>query len=448
MPAANFVEEATHELRVMKRVGLLEHTGGGNLGDDATVTAVMQNVKRRWPGTTLLGFSMNPKDTAARHGILAYPIRRHTWEVQSPVPSRASSYKQSIKSFVMKSPFCWAVLKGLYTLTIRGPRNLFQEAVFLRRSRRVMASLDLFIISGGGQLLDSWGGPWEFPYTILKWVVLARLCNVACYFLNVGAGPIEHRLSKYFIRSALALATYISFRDEKSRILVESLGSTSTAEVAADNVYSLDLSPCQTGHVLVSQHQPTVGLSPIAYRDPRIYYDKDRTAYETFLKKLAVFSAWLGRNSYRVALFTTDIWFDAATMEDLSAAIRGMEVSASDEWMAREEVTNTEELLYGMSSMDYVITCRFHGVIFAHLMNIPVLAIAHHPKVSALMADLGLGEYCVDIDNFGVDEVIDRFQQLVTNREAIKVQMAARSGLYREKLKQQFDGLFASCVVH
>jgi len=40
--------------------------------------------------------------------------------------------------------------------------------------------------------------------------------------------------------------------------------------------------------------------------------------------------------------------------------------------------------------MDYVVTCRFHGVIFVHLLNKPILAVARHPKVAELMAGLEL----------------------------------------------------------
>jgi len=39
----------------------------------------------------------------------------------------------------------------------------------------IIRTFDILIISGGGQLLDSWGGPWKYPYTILKWVLLAKL---------------------------------------------------------------------------------------------------------------------------------------------------------------------------------------------------------------------------------------------------------------------------------
>jgi hypothetical protein len=41
-----------------------------------------------------------------------------------------------------------------------------------------------------------------------------------------------------------------------------------------------------------------------------------------------------------------------------------------------------------------LFTCRFHGVIFAHLLNKPILAVARHPKVTELMVGLELSNYC------------------------------------------------------
>ena len=55
-----------------------------------------------------------------------------------------------------------------------------------------------------------------------------------------------------------------------------------------------------------------------------------------------------------------------------------------------------------MSMMDYVVTCRFHGMIFAHLLNKPILAVARHPKVTELMAGLELFGYCADIGDFNM----------------------------------------------
>jgi polysaccharide pyruvyl transferase WcaK-like protein len=81
-------------------------------------------------------------------------------------------------------------------------------------------------------------------------------------------------------------------------------------------------------------------------------------------------------------------------------------------------------------------------VIFAHLLNKPVLAIAHHPKVTELMADLGLSSYCVDIRDFDVSLLADRFASMVKNAEEIKSRMAARLTSNRQQLRCQFDELF------
>ena len=41
-------------------VGLQEHLGTGNLGDEATVDAVLQQIRLRWPDTTIVAISLNP----------------------------------------------------------------------------------------------------------------------------------------------------------------------------------------------------------------------------------------------------------------------------------------------------------------------------------------------------------------------------------------------------
>ena len=48
------------------RIGLLDHLGHGNLGDDATLVAVTQQIKNRWPMSEIIGLSLNPDDTESR----------------------------------------------------------------------------------------------------------------------------------------------------------------------------------------------------------------------------------------------------------------------------------------------------------------------------------------------------------------------------------------------
>ena len=137
---------------------------------------------------------------------------------------------------------------------------------------------------------------------------------------------------------------------------------------------------------------------------------------------------------------------NSQTIEELDVALKNATHMADTRVLNCDVITNTEALLSQMSSMDYIVTCRFHGVIFAHLMNIPVIAISHHPKVATLMTDLGLSEYCLNIHSFDAELLATTFTRMVSDKERIKARMAEKAAEYKKALTSQFDRLFASEV--
>jgi polysaccharide pyruvyl transferase WcaK-like protein len=426
-----------------RRIGLLGQLGHGNLGDDATLAVVMNNIKSRWPQAVIIGFSLNPFDTRTRHGIPSYAIRRGSKlppEAQKSAPSETGA-KMRVKRLVSKYRLLFALLRGINTVAIRMPTAFFQELFFLVESFRIIKSLDVLIICGGGQLLDSWGGPWKFPYTLFKWVLLGKLSRIKCYFINVGAGPLNHPLSKWFVKRSLLLADYVSFRDDNSKALVRRIGFTGRSHVVADSVYSLDIPASDTNHGARGE-ELIVGVAPMGYCDPRVYWQKDQNVYEGYIQKLASFGSWLGRHQYRLALFSTDIWFDSQAIEDLKAALAGGAESVEPRLITHTPILGIDGLLSQMYSMNYVVTCRFHGVVFAHLLNKPVLALSHHPKVSTLMDDLGLAQYCVDIRTCDVNVLTETFTSLVSNSDEIKSRMAKQLACYKRDLAMQFEDVF------
>lgn len=423
------------------KIGLMDHMGGGNLGDDTTQTAVISNIRSRWPGAMIFGFSMNPSDTQARHAIPAYPIRRRTWDNPDRNEDDHSGPNGRVTTPQRRSPVS-RLLEVIGVIAVKKPRAAFSELVFLARSFHVIRPLDIFVISGGGQLLDSWGGPWDYPFTIFKWVSLARLTGTKCYFVNVGAGPLKHALSKFFVRYALALADYVSFRDEGSESLLREIGFKGEAQVFPDCVYGLDVPPIDPGRN-EPRNAEVVGISPMAYYDPRRYWIQDQAVYEAFMRKLVSFGAPLS-HGYFLTLFSTDIWFDAQTLASVEVALKdatGMNVAHLP---GHAPITTVDTLLSHMSSIDYIITCRFHGVVFAHLMNIPVIALSHHPKVTTLMADMGLSDYCLDIATFDPELLAATFHRMVADKPAIKARMAEKLALYQSELTRQFDQLFST----
>jgi polysaccharide pyruvyl transferase WcaK-like protein len=432
------------------KVGLLYHGGGGNLGDDGSIEAVIQNIKGRWPDATICGFSMNPGDTQSRHGIRSYAIRSRTWNFGQPYAAGPVTLKDQLKTWARRFPFAFKVLAEINTVFCRIPKLILKEIVFLAKAFRTIRSFDLFIIAGGGQFLDSsggpWkfiGGPWSFPYTIFKWLLLARLANVRRIILNVGAGPLVHPLSKFFVKYSCSLAEYVSFRDDHSRVVAHQIGFRGQAVVLPDSVYTLPL-PTLPATVADPRFQSVVGISPMAYGDPRLSRRHDPAIYDSYIHKFASFAGWLTDHEHSVKLFCSDIGIDPPAADDVERVLtsRTTDHGRSSNQLQRIHNWTTSELLGNMSSMDYVVTCRFHGIVFAHLLNIPVLAVSHHPKMTGLMDELGLAKYCVDIRSMELALLTDTFMALMENRCDVKDRMGERLASYKKRLTAQFDRLF------
>src|ERR1700730_443 len=282
------------------KIGLLDHVGGGNLGDDATLDAVAGNIKRRWPNAEIVAFSMNPDDTETRHGIRSHPIRRKGWTIGYEPAGTDATLKKTVKALTRKYRAVFYLLKATHAL-VHLPSEMFRELSFLLSSRRNIKSFDLLIISGGGQLTEK-DGPWGFPYTIFKWVVLARSAGVRCMFLNVGAGPLTHPLSKFFVTRALLAADYVSLRDDESRGLVQKIGFRGESRVCPDNVYGLELATTNR-NPLERRASPIVGFAPMPYPDPRGgLTEKGQIVYDEFIRKLATFASWLVGQSYALTM--------------------------------------------------------------------------------------------------------------------------------------------------
>jgi len=416
--------------RKIKKIALLHHTGCGNLGDDAIIDVVVSNIRQRCDDAEISVFSMNPDDTARRHGVPSLPIRRYQWEATLE-PAKIESETHSHHT-----------LKNWFQSTrkpiVRLPRGLIGEAAFLIDSYRILKSFDCLIVSGGGQLTER-GGPWSFPYALFVWSRMARAAGVKFLILNVGAGPLNHPLSKFFVLRALRLASYVSFRDQESRDLATDLGFNGKGYIFPDNVYSLDVASSNTG--TKRRNRAIVGIAPMPFpfSDLLKYPSNAQEIQSQLVDKIAAFTSSLVAQAYSIKLFGSDTKADPPVIEDLRRTLLDRYNVSLPEYVP---LASLDELLSRMANMDYVVTCRFHGVVFAHLLNKPVLAIAHHPKVIHLMNDLGLSKYCVDMRTFDPVRLMDRFTSLVEETESVKKALATNLSDYRMRLTTQWDALF------
>lgn len=418
------------------KIGLLDHMGYGNLGDAATQDVVIESIRKRVPNAQIVGFSLIPDDTTKRHGIPCYPILRWHPTLANPEnqAGNGKSIRSKLKSALKNSPFVYTWAKPLLEFA--------REAQFWVRSYRAVRSLDLLIISGGGQLGELWRGPWSHPYTIFQFSLLTKLARKKLYFLNVGAGPLKHPLSRFFVRWAVRFADYRSFRDDDSQELVRSLGVKEDMHVYPDSVYAREVAD----YLRTLPHttsMPIVGLNPIGYCDPRIWPRKDDSVYQDYLEKLARFSAWLLEHGYILRVFTTEISVDRFALEDLENRLRARLHSPDmlrDVFRPASE--NVRDVLREISECDFIVTSKYHGIIFSHLLRKPVISLSYHKKMDVAMRAVGQSRFNADVERFDFDWLITSFRALVAESRNIKLETAAAVEANAAALSQQFDSLF------
>ncbi len=425
---------------VPMRIGLLDAMGGGNLGDAAIQDSVIANIRSRLPQARIVGFSFVPDDTAQRHGIPSYPITRH-YRSPAPPATQASDrkiVKSRLKSALRRVPVVYASARLVV--------NVARETVFLARTFKALRSLDVLIMSGGGQLCELWGGPWAHLFNLFKFSLLARLARKRLYFLDVGVEPLEHRLSRFFARSAVRLADYVSFRDAHSQRLARDMGIKIKTWVCADPAYALDLN-CYRNATAPCATVPTVGINPVGYCDPRIWPRKEQPIYAAYLDKLAAFALWLLEQGYSVRLFTTSPGVDKHAIADLKRRVLeapGRSASGRAGGTVTEALCESvRDVVKQMSGCDYIVASRYHGVIFSHLLRKPVIALSYQAKSDVAMQPMGLGEFSANIEYFETDWLISAFRSLVRSGDGIRSHESHAVTAYADLLRGQFDALFS-----
>src|SRR5262249_9654488 len=103
-----------------------------------------------------------------------------------------------------------------------------------------------------------------------------------------------------------------------------------------------------------------------------------------------------------------------------------------------EPAHSVSDLLRQIASTDLVVATRFHNVIFALMCGKPVISLSFHDKCASLMGAAGLTAYCLRFDQLTPQTLIERFCELVRNREALKSHIAGKMQEFRTALDEQY----------
>ena len=301
----------------------------------------------------------------------------------------------------------------------------------------------MLIVPGTGLLTDVCGLWGWGPYTVFKWSLVAKLCRCKLLFVSVGAGPLHSALGKQFVKSALSLADFRSYRDKASLEYLKHIGFYCNRDrVYPDLAFSLPQAVI-SNHRNKQRKRPVVGIGLMEYHEKPTVDGPSNAIYLAYLENLVVFLSWLLAHGYDARLLIGDVG-DRRVTEEFKSLLKERSLIYDKARIVDEPVSSVEHLLSQLATTDMVVATRFHNVLLALLLNKPVIAISFHHKCTSLMSEMGLSQYCHDINHMNAGRLIQQFQDVERNAEKLKLVIRQKVEESRKALDEQYSLIFKS----
>jgi polysaccharide pyruvyl transferase WcaK-like protein len=398
------------------KVFFFGHFGSRNFGNEITLQTILYHQQRLLHGSDTTCICTNPEILAASQRIETVPISRpiiREWGARNAMAKLLRKVFVGIPSEVYRWFDAFKILKGS----------------------------DIFIIPGTGLLTDAFGLREWGPYNLFKWTAMAKLRRSKVLFVSVGAGPIYSVLGRYLVKSALSLADFRSYRDDASLKYVQDIGfPTNSDRVYPDLVFSLP-QPMLPDHGNKQRKRPVVGIGLMEYPGRYSVEKPSNAIYLAYLDKLVVLVKWLLGHEYDIRLLIGD-GSDRRVTEEFKSLLTTRLGVLDEARIIDNLVTSAEQLLSQLAATDIVVATRFHNILLALLLNKPVIAISFHHKCASLMSEMGLAEYCHDINHMNADRLIEQFQDAERHEQKLKTVIRQNVEESRKALDEQYNLIF------
>ena len=402
-----------------KRICFYGHFGSPNFGNESTLLAILSQLRRLFPEANVICACTGPESLVETREIEAVPISRNLLKGWNP---RTTVTAWLRRVFVGLPSEFWRGLDAFKTLK----------------------GVDVLIIPGTGLLTDAFGLMAWGPYNLFKWSLIARVCRCKLLFVSVGAGPVHTTLGKYFVKSALSFADFRSYRDNASLEHLKGIGfATNSDRIYPDLVFSLPEAMLPPDRDRGSKRS-IVGLGLMLHAAMYSKVGPTSVAYSAYLEGLVAFVRWLLARDYDVRLLVGEV-SDSGASDEFKSLLKTSLGTYDERRIIDQPALSVEQLLPQIAATDIVVATRFHNILLALMLNKPVISISFHHKCASLMSEMGLAEYCHDINHMNADRLIEQFQEVERNTEKLKTVIRQKVEASRKALDEQYS-LILKCV--
>ena len=357
--------------------------GCGNFGNDGSLEAMLNLLRRVRPDARLTCICANPDLIRDRFDVSVLPISgAHV----------ADAHGHHVGGRARK------IVEKLYDVisTIRYARKF-----------------DLVLIPGTGILDDFGDRPKGMPWNILRWCLASRLLGAKVAFVCIGAGPIGHPLSRWMMKTAARLAHHRSYRDMLSKDFMTGIGlKSSTDPVFADLAFGL---PPPLHRERPDAERLVVGVGVMSYYGWYSFAEAGAETHRRYIDKLARFVRHVLGRGHRVRLLIGETADDGA-VKTLMLRLLSQSPAIAEEDLVEALASSLHDVMRQMQETDVIVATRYHNIVCALKLAKPTISLGYSKKNDVLMAQAGLGAYCHYIESFEVDQLIEQFESISAQR--------------------------------
>lgn len=238
-----------------------------------------------------------------------------------------------------------------------------------------ISSCDLLIFGGGGLLQDVTSSRSLWYHLLILWIAITFRKKISVY--AVGVGPFRRKFNERLMSVTLNRTHRITVRDEASKECLVRASCRKEIEVSRDPVLDLEL-PLREGARAPSRK---VRIAVVPRKCATMTANGGGFSNETLIKDLSwAVSALAAKLNAEVHVISfhpvMDQWAVQRVLRGLGHGARTIN------W------DSVEDLVKALSTMDFVISMRLHGVILSAMMKIPVVGVGVDPKISNFLRAL------------------------------------------------------------
>ena len=310
------------------KVGITGSYGGLNLGDEAILQSIIEQLRRDVPGVDITVFSRNAEDTKRRH------------KVEHAVPVRKLSRAECVPE---------------------------------------VERLDLLIFGGGGILYDA------DARLYLREVQVAKEHGVPVMLFAVGAGPLVEPTVQTAVREALEDVAAITVRERSAQQTLEAAGVHREITVTADPALLLKPESLPRNVLRIEGLDGKRRLVGMSVREPGVAApDLDPNVYHALLANAADFMV----DRFDADVVFVPMEHSVLDIQHSHAVIAKM-LRPQGARVLNGEYTSGQ-ILSLMGRFHFAVGMRLHFLIFAALRNVPFVALPYSGKVAGFLDDLKL----------------------------------------------------------